>query len=109
MADHVLGDLYRVVHLAVVNLKGQADEVGQDSCRARLRADGRWGLAILWSRKRETMLSMLAAKKFMSNIEEKIAPGGLGDSQAGVESTTTYGTMFGPGLLVERSQISVVC
>lgn len=30
MPHHVLGDGYGVVHLAIVDLKGQADEVGQD-------------------------------------------------------------------------------
>lgn len=40
MADHVLRDCYRVVHLAVVDLKVHAHEAGEDGGGAGLRADG---------------------------------------------------------------------
>ncbi len=43
VADHLLGDSHVVVHLAIVHLKLQADEVGQNGRRARLCPD-RWDL-----------------------------------------------------------------
>jgi hypothetical protein len=39
MPDHVLGDGHVVVHLAIVHLELEADEVGQDGGGARLRPD----------------------------------------------------------------------
>ena len=45
VAHHVLRNAYVVVDLAVVHLKDQADKVGQDGRRSRLRLDGRDSLA----------------------------------------------------------------
>ena len=42
VADHLLGDGHVVVHLAIVHLKFQPDEVGQNGRRACLCPD-RWG------------------------------------------------------------------
>lgn len=64
MADHVLRDRDRGVHLAVVDLKVHADEAGEDGRRAGLGTDRRGVFAGLGFDEGETGGCVLAAIKY---------------------------------------------
>ena len=100
MPHHILCYPHIVVDLAIVHLENEADKVGEDSCAARLRLDGRSTLSRLgandWKSARYRSES-LPVQGTTDSTSEMMCVQGLW-----ILAWCTHGTIWGPAHRVSR-------